>query len=156
MTMVYQWKHGSRIDLDPQAAGEELERIRTWNNGRLEPLNVVEASRDAGAPLHTAFEWDDGKAAQSWRLEQARYVIRSVEVIVPKHSGGEAPIRAFVSVERDADRSYTSVHHALSDKELRVQVLRQAWADLEAWRQRNAELVEFAEIFAMIDQARDA
>ena len=155
MAMVYKWKAGAHVKIDAQKAGEELERIRTYNNGRLTANDVVEASRPEHAPLHKAFEWDDAVAAEAYRLEQAKYVIRSVDVVV-EQATGNAPVRAFVSVRRDEDRSYTSVQHALSDSDLRTQVLRAAWAELEAWRNRHAELIELAKVFAIIDQARPA
>lgn len=153
--MIYQWKVGSKATVDAQAAGEELERIRTWNNGRLEAKNVVEASRDPGAPLHKAFEWDDQSAAASFRVEQAKYLIRSIEVQVSPEPDAK-PVRAFVSVVRDEDRSYTSVSHALADRDLRRQVLIGALRELEAWRDRYAELVELANVFAAIEEARTA
>ena len=154
--MIYKWKQGSKAPVSAQVAGEELERIRTWRNGRLDPKDVIEASRDPGAPLHPAFEWNDTKAAAEYRREQAKYLIRSVEVVVEKSADERTPIRAFVSVERDNDRSYTSTFHALSDAELRQQVVGQAWKELEAWQKRHAELVEFAGIFAEIEKARIA
>lgn len=156
MGMIYQWKEGAHVKLDAQAAGEELERIRTWNNGRLEAKAVVEASADPGAPLHGAFEWNDRKAADGFRVEQAKYLIRSIGVVVDQSDDEARPIRAFVSVMRDEDRSYTSTAHALADPELRAQVVAQAWAELEAWRRRHAELVEFAKMFTAIEQARPA
>ncbi|SNT19418.1 hypothetical protein [Sphingopyxis indica] len=156
MGMVYQWKPGSVHRIDPQAAGEEMERIRVRQNGRLEAVDVVRESRDPEAPLHDEFEWDDAKAADAHRVTQAMAMIRHITVLTPKRSGEDAPIRAFVSVVRDTDRSYTSTAHALSDAELRQQVLDQAWRELEAWRNRHAELTELAEIFATIDQARAA
>ena len=154
--MIYQWKNGSTARIDAQTAGETLERIRVWNNGRLTSEEVLRSARDPDCPLHPAFEWDDTAAAEAYRLEQARYLIRSIEVVVAKPDAPAAPIRAFVSVIRDEDRSYTSTAHALSDADLREQVLRQAWRELEAWRERHAELVEFAKVFASIDQARGA
>lgn len=156
MSMVYQWKPGSVHRVNAQVAGEELERIRVHQNGRLEAADVVRESRDPWAPLHGEFEWNDGKAAESYRNEQARGLIRHIAVQMPKPDGSEGAVRAFVSVVRDTDRSFTSTAHALSDAELRRQVLDQAWRELEAWRNRHAELVELAEIFATIDQARPA
>lgn len=153
--MIYQWKPESRIKLDPQAAGEELERLRVWNNGRLESPAVVDASRDPGSPLHSYFEWNDTRAAERYREEQAGYLIRMITIEVAPEED-RTPIRAFVSVKRDEDRSYTSTVHALADPELRTQVVAQAFKELEAWRKRHAELVEFAAIFATIDQARPA
>lgn len=150
--MIYQWKNNAHAPkVDAQIAGNELERIRTQNNGRLDSNRVVEEARDKASPLHPAFEWNDKKAAQAWRVEQAGHMIRCIEVVIERPSGNAPPIRAFVSVKRDEDRSYTSVQHALSDGELRLQVVAQAWAELEAWRKRHAELVEFAKIFALIE-----
>ena len=94
-------------------------------------------------------------AAEQHRLAQAGYMIRSLVVTVEQVER-PSPVRAFVSVQRDHDRSYTSVKHALSDAELRAQVVAAAWAELVAWRKRHAELVELAAIFGMIDQARDS
>ncbi len=155
--MIYKWKSsGAPAGISAQVAGDELERIRTRNNGRLDPKEVVEESRDPSAPLHPAFEWDDAKAAGAYRIGQAAHMIRHIDVVVEKPEGQPQPIRAFVSVKRDEDRSYTSVQHALSDADLRAQVVSQAWAELEAWRKRHAELVEFAKVFAVMDQARAA
>lgn len=154
MGMVYQWKAGSHVAIKAQVAGEELERIRTHNNGRLESADVVEAARPEDAPLHPAFEWDDFKAAEAYRVEQAKYIIRHVDVVMEKKVGEAKPIRAFVSVQRDDDRSYTSTAHALADPELRKQIVAAAWRELESWRARHAELVEFAKVFAVIEKAQ--
>jgi hypothetical protein len=154
--MIYQWKPEARVKVDAQKAGEELERIRTWHNGRLEAKDVVEASRERGAPLHAAFEWNNARAAAAYRIEQAKYLIRSIEVVVDSAIEEARPVRAFVSVVRDEDRSYTSVSHALADPDLRRQVLVGALRELEAWRDRYAELVELANVFAAIEEARTA
>jgi hypothetical protein len=149
--MIYRWKPNTMHRVDAQVAGEELERIRTKHNGRLEPGMVVSASRAPAAPLHSAFEWNDAVAAEAWREDQASGMIRHITVDMEKPSGDTAPIRAFVSVKRDEDRSYTSVQHALSDGDLRKQVVAAAFSELVAWYKRHAELVEFAEIFALIE-----
>lgn len=157
MNMVYSWKDGARsIGVEAQVAGEELERIRVQNNGRLESKLVVEAAKPKTAPLHPVFTWNDREAADLWRNEQAKYLIRHIAVDVEKADGSSEPLRAFVSVIRDEDRSYTSIEHALSDGELRAQVVAEAWNELEAWRKRHAELIEFAKIFTAIEQARAA
>lgn len=153
--MIYRWKDGARFGVDAQKAGTELERIRVRHNGRLEPEWVVHAAKSERNPLHPLFEWDDTVAAQNWRVDQARGVIRSVEVVV-EQAEESTPIRAFVSVIRGNDRSYTSVEHAMSDPALRQQVLRAALKELEAWRSRYAELVELANVFAAIDEAQAA
>ena len=153
---TYFWKPGAHHRVNPQIAGEEMERIRVRQNGRLEPPDLVRESANPDAPLHREFEWDDAVAAEAHRVEQARALIRHITVSMPRRDGSESPVRAFVSVIRDSDRAFTSTAHALSDAELRKQVLDQAWRELEAWRNRHAELTELAEIFASIDQAQGA
>ena len=153
--MIYQWREGARFSVDAQKAGNELERIRTKHNGRLEPDWVVHAAKSDKNPLHGLFEWNDTVAAQNYRVSQARHVIRSIEVVI-EEAERPKPVRAFVSVVRDRDQSYTSVSHAMSDPELRKQVLRTALKELEAWRHRYAELVELATVFAAIEEARAA
>ena len=66
------------------------------------------------------------------------------------------PIRAFVSVDRQGERSYTSTVHAMTDADLRAQVLATAWRELLALREKYAGLEELARIFAAVDEARIA
>lgn len=155
MSVKYSWRPGSRVSLDADLAGRELERIRKAHAGELTSESVLERARSANCALHSHFEWDDSVAAEQHRLSQAGELIRSI-VIDVTHSNVEPvkTIRAFVSVERGGRRSYTSTVVALSDHELRKQVIEKAWADLEAWRKRHAELVEFARIFTAIDDTR--
>lgn len=155
MAMVYQWKPEARIKIDAQSAGEEMERIRVRNNGRLEPRAVLKAAKAKSSPFHNHFEWDDQIAAGQYRLAQAGHLIRCIEVTIEDQPQTK-PIRAFVSVIRDEDRSYTSVAHAMSDAELREQVIKQAWAELAAWKARHAELIEFARVFAVIEEVKAA
>lgn len=151
--MIYQWKPEARVRVDAQIAGAEMERLRVLHNGRLERNLVLEAARNPLNPLHPEFEWDDRKAAEAHRMDRAGYLIRSIEVVVTEPVEAK-PVRAFVSVTRDDDRSYTSVSHALADPALRQQVLMAALRELEAWRERYAELVELAQVFAAIEEAR--
>lgn len=111
--MIYQFRTGGEIyrGIGAQVVGETLERIRSLNEGRLTPAEVVRAAAEADSPLHGCFTWDTEKAAHEHHLFEARQLIRSV-VIVKKE--GEPPIPAFwnVSVGRTpanpdaADRYY--------------------------------------------------
>jgi hypothetical protein len=156
MTVRWAWRDGAHIRLDADKVGRELESIRKENAGRLTPPDVVERARSANSSLHDHFEWVDATAAEKHRLAQAGELIRSITIDISRSNLKDTPVRAFVSVEQGGSRHYTSTHHALSDKELRAQVLAKAWADLEAWRERHAELVEFARIFSAIDAEREA
>lgn len=156
MGMVYQWKPQAGIKIEAQVAGEELERIRVRNNGRLTQEDVLDEAKNAASPLHPAFEWNDKKAAHQYRLTQAGYLIRMITVAPAEPEAATTkPVRAFVNVERESDRSYTSVAHALSDQELRAQVLARAMKELHDWRQRYQDLVELARVFSVVDEERN-
>ena len=59
-----------------------------------------------------------------------------------------------MNVEVGAERGYVSTATAMSSEDLRKQVLSKAFAELESWRARHAELSELARIFSAIDETR--
>lgn len=155
--MVYQWKRGARVSIDAQVAGERLDAIREANGGALTPAAVVSDARAATSPLHPAFEWNDAAAADKYRETQAAYLIRSVVVVVREtEEKPPSEVRAFVSVVQhendDDERSYTHVEVAMRDPSMRAQLLARAYAELQSWRKRYADLEEFASVYSMIDE----
>lgn len=82
-TPKYIFRAGARITgVSPDVAGAELERIRK-EYGALTASAVVDEARPETAPLHPNFEWDDEKAADEYRLQQARTLVRSVQIVFP-------------------------------------------------------------------------
>lgn len=154
MAAVYQWKPKSQVAVEAQAAGERLETIRLRNRGSLTPAMVVKDARSEKSPLHPAFEWDDRRAAEKYRLDQASYIIRSIAVVVRNGDSEEPKVtRAFVSVtDEDDERQYTSVSVALTDPVLRAQVLEQATRELAAFEAKYSELEELAPVFEAFAQ----
>lgn len=59
-----------------------LEQLLRLNQNRLTPDLVLEDARNKNSPLHDIFEWNNAIAAQKYRLDQARELIRSVKVEV--------------------------------------------------------------------------
>ena len=51
-------------------------------NGELTTEVVIADARDPDSPLHDHFDWDDEAAADNWRREQARRLIRSVRLVI--------------------------------------------------------------------------
>ena len=152
--VIYGWRSGSRISIDAQKAGKELERIKRSQNGLLEPENIVDAARDANNVLHPHFEWDDSVAAEAFRADQARDLVRSLTVDISRSNLEEKHVRAFVNVVTGDQQGYVSTFTALSSKDLRKHILQRAFAELEAWRARHAELSELARIFAAMDETQ--
>lgn len=67
--------------ISPGSVAEELATIQE-REGALTPPLVVDAARPEDAVLHPVFEWDNEKAAEAYRMKQARELIRAVEVVV--------------------------------------------------------------------------
>lgn len=150
--MVYEWATGSRLEAKPQEVGERIEQIRTINAGSVTPELLVDDARAEDSPLHSCFEWDDGRAAEKFRLDQARLVLRSIVVSVTEDR--RLPVRAFVAIERNDDEGkvYTSVQEALGTDALREQLLNNALREVQSWRRRYSRLKELASVFGAIDQ----
>lgn len=139
-------KSGARLPVKAQVAGEECEKLES--KGMLTPGNLVDVSRPKDAPLHKCFEWDDTVAAEKWRLTQAAYIIRSVEVTVEKNT---EPTRAFVVTVSDDSREYKSVGYVMRRADGREALLESAKRDLLAFRRKYKTLYELASIFDAID-----
>src|SRR5210317_675994 len=69
----------TRHDLKKKARAE-IEKMAKRRRGKITPQQVLEAARNESSPLHSFFDWDDDVAAESWRLHQARTLIKSVKV----------------------------------------------------------------------------
>ena len=150
--------------IDPQVVGDELENIRRSHNGRLFPPDVVESARSERSPLHNIFEWDDGKAASNFRLNQGRKLIKVVFIEAVESIPLDKPVSAFVNVrviervetpkgEPPKTRSvqfYDSTVNAMQDTEKREYVLSKAMRELETWRDRYEAYEEFSQVFAAI------
>lgn len=152
-SMVYQWRSGSRLSIDAQMAGEEIEHLRKKANGQLSPATVVDAARNEKHILHPAFEWDDGVAAERFREDQARGLIGALVVTI-KPNGMAKTVRAFVNVQQHDTQGYTSLAAALSDTDLRQQVVARALEELRLWEERYRDYVELAAYFEAIGRAK--
>jgi len=133
---------------------QELEEIRSRYGGILRAEDVVEFARDETTCLHSHFEWDDTEAAEQYRLEQARRVIR-LRVTVAKNLGSDRPVPMYVSLTTDRAQpggGYRTFVDVMSSEELKAELLRQALSEFKRVRSRYNELRELAPIFAAIEQ----
>lgn len=152
MANVYAFRGGRSVrGCDPQRVGETLERIRR-EKGALQAPDVVEAAREADSPIHAAFEWDDGKAAEEYRLIQARRLIVSVRVLNSPIQGDKAP--AFVSVRTpDKGRAYVPTVEAMSDEQMAARVLAEVRQFIESMERRYAGFRQAQEVLSNLRKA---
>lgn len=135
----YEWKPGRRIKGDPMLVGRELDRLSRLNGKQLSPAIIVEEARRATSALHQCFEWDDGLAAEKYRIVQARQVLHSIVKI--EHEGRAMPM--FVNIQPistapadDARRAYVPMDVVLQDGRLTRLLMDQAIGDLRAYQTR--------------------
>ena len=132
-----------------QKIGEALASIATANDGDLMPQKIVDAAA-TDKRLRPHFEWDDGIAANAYRCDQAREIVRCVHIENTDTESGVA--RAFLSV-RDRDHvSYRALGEILQSKDLQARILAQAEKDLISFENRYSALEE---ICALVRQARE-
>lgn len=137
-------------EASPQKIGDALEQICKANGGELTPVKVLDAARDPRHLLHRFFEWDDKVAAEAYRLDQARAVIRLIRI--EDEGTGETP-RAFLSVSTDQGKSYRRFSDVRNSDDLREAVLAQAQRDLEAFELRYRTMKEVLEFVAQAKAA---
>jgi hypothetical protein len=94
----------------PEAVAAIREVYAATGGSGLAPA-VLDAAADPASPLHRYFEWDDGEAAQQYRLAQAEALVRRVRVtLIPAEGGPPIKVRAFV-----ATRELREAAEALGD-----------------------------------------
>jgi hypothetical protein len=131
----------------------ELKKL--GKGGSLTADSVVSAARDKGSPLHDCFTWDNGKAAEKWRLHEARNLIRVYSARELEKDEPDAD-NVFVSLraDRGSHGGYRTLSKVLSDDELREQLLADAFDDMRYFKMKYKKLSELQSVFAAMDSAQ--
>ena len=151
--MKYGWADGARHKADAEAVGAEIEALAFA--GLVIAEAVVERAEDPASVLHPCFQWNDTIAATEYRLEQARLIVRSLVLVrAGENNEPERIVRAFVCVrqENETAKVYISTSAAMQDDDLRSQVLQQAFRELGWFKRKYGEMLEFAKLFAVVDE----
>ncbi len=133
---------------------QELEIIRRENGGFLRPADIVEFAKDRETALHSHFTWDDSEAAAKYRLAEARSIIR---VCVQINEQTSENVRAFVSLsaDRHKDGGYRATAEILDDELLMGILLKDAIAEVAAFKrklERYKELAELNHLIVAVDE----
>ena len=145
--MVYKWKTGSQHKVPAAVAGAEMDRLT--EEGRLTPSDLVEDSRPEDAPLHAEFEWDDSIAAEKYREDQARAIIRHLTVQIEANNE-QYQVRQYFIVQKESNE-YEPIQLILKDEDKTAMLLDQAKRELQAFKAKYACLKELAAVIKAID-----
>jgi hypothetical protein len=153
----FEFAEGARFqpgaEKDAKLVGEHLELLRKKAKGELTAEDVLADAKHDNSPLHSFFEWSDTEAARQYRLQQARGLIRSVVAVYTRIDEGKPAVRAkaYVHINEASAPHYREASHAMSMTKTRDMVLKQAWSELQSWRNRYKDLQEFASMIRVID-----
>ena len=141
--------------IDAERAYSALEAIRRRNGGLTDDA-IVEASRPKNHALHKWFEWDNEAAAIEYRRDQARLLMRAIEVTyeeAPEIKTRVYEIQHKTRPGAEQRTVYTTTEEVLSNPESRDRLIASAIAEAMRFRRRFGKLHELDRIIAAIDEA---
>lgn len=114
-----------------QQYGERLEYLASKNKGKVTPVMIVSDAENTLSPFHNYFEWNDKKASEQHRLQQARNLVNHiVEVVIIE--GKPSKHKSFFSVRNGKGKiAYVTLKTAVTKQSYRTQVLNQLISTLE-------------------------
>lgn len=140
--MQAEWKIKGLFKADAQRVADEI------GENSITPEQVLEKARnDENSELHKCFEWNDGIAAEKYRLIQARKIIINL-AYVPKEKTDE-PVRCFqITREKSV---YMPTKQFLVNNDEYQDLLKRAKVELESFKRRYATLSELETVFEAIE-----
>ena len=151
---VHGWRSNARIKLDPEKVAKCLGKL----GPDVTPRAVLDIAKTKSNPMHSYFEWDDTEAAEKYRIDQAKYLIRNLTVTLVREEK-DTTTRKYVSlgigISDGKESTYKTVENVLDDPSLRDQAIRKVWNQLLSIKQRYESFVEFSEVWTAIESAQE-
>lgn len=141
--------------IDAQKAFDALEVIRHQNNGLTDDA-VVAAAKPQEHTLHKWFEWDDSVAAVEYRRDQAKNLLRSIEVTYEERPEIKTRVYEVEHKSRRCDEErtvYTTTEEILQNPEARDRLIAEAIRQAMAFRRRFKAIHELDAVMNEIDRA---
>ena len=152
--MIYQKEYSWKVShgVPAQVAGEVMEKIEQ-RDGKLTKEAFLEESRPTDSPTHGCFEWDDGVAAEKYRLEQARHTINDIQVkIIKEDTEVDAPAFAKVTIGAKTKADYVNIKTVMQTDDYRKSVIQNALEEFKAIERKYNAYVELEKVFIAIHE----
>ena len=124
--MTYQWKIDGLFKGDATKCKTEID---AHTDGTAK--GVVAYAHNRKTELHKCFEWNDTKAAEKYRLDQAREVLRSFDRVRINELGEEERVRVYERTSNKNNAVYRDVIEAFDDDEFKQRIIRRVMDDVE-------------------------
>lgn len=152
--MTYIFKGATRPTEESEAMGAYLQSLRR-EDGRLYTCDVVRTAREEDCVAHKCFQWDDALAADAHRLDQARKLITSVELVREAGEDKHITMPAFTHLRADRN-GYRETEEVYAVPELRSSLVVQLKTDWLALKSKHDEVISELAEFDKFDEAVDA
>lgn len=140
--MKAEWSVKGIFKADAQKVADEI------GESKITPEELLEKAKDENTELHKCFEWNDGIAAEKYRLIQARQVI--THIVFEKKAKEEVPVRCFqITTERNV---YQPTKQFLVQENEYQSLLARAKAELESFVRRYSTISELENVFKAIEE----
>ena len=131
--------------ISPEAVRDEIEALDAEGVAD-KPRAMVDRARPKNAPLHPAFEWDNKKAGEAWRVHQARNLIRSVRIVTEQPDGTRtsAPLVVHVPAQPGQKGSYELAAKVIESPDLFLRAMTELEGKVAGARRAVEDLARMA------------
>ena len=153
MQTIIKWQTTMFNKADPVKCYDEITGI----GDEVTPEQVVQKAKSEESELHKCFTWDNTRAADLWRLKEAREVMRQLIVITrpdPEEAEEEKePIqfRLLMKNENTHSSGYKQTIVMVRDEDEYKKLLDQAWNELRTFKNKYSMLTELQDILDLIN-----
>ena len=134
-----------KFKADAEKVYHEIESL-----GECGPERIVEYAKDDSTELHKCFEWDDTKAAERWRVQQARMVCNSLTVTIEVEEA--EPISVRIIEHDDTEKVYRPIVATVRNEDQYSRLLSQAKSELASFKRRFQSIKELRAIIDDIEE----
>jgi len=152
--IIYRAVYGAPLtDAQAERYGRELDRLIAEKPEKsIKPDEVVEAAKLTTSPLHEWFTWDDKKAANGFRHDEAKALLRYIITEVRTAEEVSVEVRVFDSIKTPSGPAYASIQTTIKSPELSSYIIKMAFKSLKAWRDKYRRYsMVFGPVFDAID-----
>lgn len=143
---VATWRSGPCVfKADAQKVADEISSIGL----SVKPEEIVDKARDESTELHKCFEWDDTKAAEKYRVYQARQIVCHLIVKEVNNEPQKQEVRFFYKT--DSQEGYKPTFYIMRNEDEYQKLLDRALSELKAFQKKYSTLKELDGLFDAIN-----
>lgn len=154
----YKYRINGIVKAPAEVTGEVCQNIIN-EEGTVTPKKLVDVSRPKDAPLHDEFEWNDDVAAEKYREEQARQIIKNIVIIEVSDDVDEPKeVKCWVNSDRafvptdTRQHEYVTIDTALNNADWRNNLIESAKRDMLSFIHKYKRLGELNKIIADMNE----